>query len=130
MAFAAKFIRLHKTVHSNIQRFELLPTEFAVMADEAVNSDPILPHLEQLLQKRQHPKTLCPSEVARALSQEQLKEAGVSSWRDLMPYLRNLAFQMRDNGEVEILQKGNVLPSDQTLEQTTGPIRIRTTQSS
>lgn len=96
------------------------------MSNEAINPDPILPHLEQLLQKRQHPKTLCPSEVARALSTGELKEAGVSSWRDLMPYLRELAFQMRDNGQLEILQKGEVLPSDQSLEETTGPIRIRT----
>lgn len=99
------------------------------MSNQFINPDPILNHLDNLLQKRQHPKTLCPSEVARALSAGELKDAGVSSWRDLMPHLRELAFQLRDDGQIEILQKGNVLPSDQTLQKTTGPIRIRTLPS-
>ena len=90
-----------------------------------VNLDPVLPHLDVLLAKRQHPKTLCPSEVARALSQEELEEAGASQWRDLMPCLRSLCFQLRDEGKLEILQKGNVLPRSQGIRDTSGPIRIR-----
>lgn len=82
-------------------------------------------HLDTLLHQRQYPKTLCPSEAARALSTAELRESGVDSWRDLMPALRQLAFQMRDQGKIEILQKGNVLPLDQTIERTTGPIRLR-----
>lgn len=82
-------------------------------------------HLDRLLHQRQYPKTLCPSEAARALSAAELHESGVDSWRDLMPALRQLAFEMRDQGKIEILQKGHVLPPDQTIERTTGPIRLR-----
>ena len=89
------------------------------------NPETVQGHLERLLEKRDYPKTLCPSEVARALSHEELNETGVSSWRELMPYMRTLVFQMRDAGELEILQKGTVVPSDRTKEHTTGPIRIR-----
>lgn len=82
-------------------------------------------HLERLLDKRAHPKTMCPSEAARALTGDDLEESGASNWRELMQPLRQLVFEMRDAGEVEILQKGVVLPLHQTLEETTGPIRLR-----
>lgn len=85
-------------------------------------------HLQQLLVKRQYPKTLCPSEAARALSSAELAESGVTSWRDLMTPLRCHVFELRDQGDLEILQKGNVLPSTQSLEDTVGPIRLRNVQ--
>ncbi len=42
-----------------------------------------------------------------------------------MPAIRSLAFEMRDSGELEILQRGEILPGSQTWEQTVGPIRLR-----
>lgn len=87
--------------------------------------DPVIPHLNRLLDSRAFPKTICPSEAARALSAAELQRAGVESWRDLMPAIRELSFELRDKGELEILQKGNVLPESQTLEQTVGPVRLR-----
>jgi hypothetical protein len=78
-----------------------------------------------MLNKRVYPKTLCPSEVARSLSADELHVLGVNSWRDMMPALRELCFEMRDRGEIEILQKGEVVPLEQGLEETRGPIRIR-----
>lgn len=90
-----------------------------------MNLIPVTDHLNKLLDRRQHPKTICPSEAARALSRSELDESGVDCWRDLMPALRELAFELRDQGQLEILQKGDVLPSTQTLEDTTGPIRLR-----
>ena len=94
-------------------------------SEEDINLEPVLPHLHQLLSKREHPKTLCPSEAARALSTTELKEAGAESWRDLMSIIRSLCFQMRDDGEIEILQRGQVLPETQTAANTLGPIRVR-----
>jgi hypothetical protein len=77
----------------------------------------------ELLEKRAFPKTLCPSEVARSFNESELADLGVSVWRDLMPRLRDLAFESRDAGEVEILQKGNVV--DSGIEDVRGPIRVR-----
>lgn len=93
--------------------------------EDNINLEPVLPHLQNLLSKREHPKTLCPSEAARALSYAELKDAGAGTWRDLMPAIRSLCFQMRDEGAVEILQRGEVLAESQTIEDTRGPIRIR-----
>ncbi len=94
-------------------------------SENEINLESVLPHLQNLLAKREHPKTICPSEAARALSNSELKDTGVGSWRDLMPAIRSLCFQMRDEGEVQILQRGQVLPESQTMEDTIGPIRIR-----
>ena len=87
--------------------------------------DLVLPHLNRLLDSRSFPKTICPSEAARALSAAELQATGVAGWRELMPAIRALAFESRDRDELEILQKGEVLPVSQTLEQTIGPIRLR-----
>lgn len=93
--------------------------------DNEFNLEPVLAHLERLLDSREFPKTICPSEAARALSPEELRATGASSWRDLMPALRREAFELRDQGKLDVLQKGNVLPASQDLTSTTGPIRLR-----
>lgn len=85
----------------------------------------IKPHLSRLLNSRDSPKTICPSEVARALSSAELKSLNASDWRELMPAVREELWAMRDRGEVEILRKGNVLPRDAALEDVKGPIRAR-----
>ena len=87
--------------------------------------DPVVPHLERLLSAREFPRTICPSEAARALSRDEVKQAGAESWRDLMPSIRRHAFELRDQGTIDILQKGEILPSHQTLQETVGPIRLR-----
>ncbi len=87
--------------------------------------DPVMPHLNRLLDSRSFPKTICPSEAARALSAADLQRAGVESWRDLMPAIRELAFELRDEGVLDILQKGEILPVSQAIQQTVGPIRLR-----
>jgi Protein of unknown function (DUF3253) len=82
-------------------------------------------HLTILLASRAPPKTICPSEVARALSSSDLAACEASSWRDLMPAIRTLAFQLREAGELEVLQRGRVLGADITEENVRGPIRLR-----
>ena len=86
---------------------------------------PVLTHMERLLESRDFPKTICPSEAARALSAQELQATGASSWRDLMPVIRRHMFELRDAGELDILQKGTVLPASQGVASTIGPIRLR-----
>ena len=42
-----------------------------------------------------------------------------------MPEVREILWEMRQNGDVEILQKGSLLPEGLTLEDLKGPIRAR-----
>ena len=88
----------------------------------------LLPHLNRLLSSRDYPKTICPSECARALSADEIQACGLSGWRDLMPQVREILWEMRQRGEVEILQKGVSIPDEVGLQDIKGPIRARKVQ--
>ncbi|KAI4139460.1 MAG: hypothetical protein L6R39_006279 [Caloplaca ligustica] len=85
-------------------------------------------HLSELLRSREYPKTICPSEVPRALSNAELGSLGVSDWRGLMDPVRNILSAMQDNGEVEIMQKGEVVDPATAIKDIRGPIRARIIQ--
>ncbi|TKA31617.1 hypothetical protein B0A50_01694 [Salinomyces thailandicus] len=85
----------------------------------------ITPHLQTLLASRHPPKTFCPSEVARALSPADLHALGCKDWRAAMPLVRAVAWAMRDGGDLEVIQKGEVLGPDVGVEEVKGPVRIR-----
>ena len=67
-----------------------------------------------LARERAPAKTICPSDAARAVGGDQ--------WRDLMAQSRDLARDLAKAGEVEIMQRGEVIDPDAEWR---GPIRIR-----
>lgn len=69
--------------------------------------------IKELLDARAWDATICPSDVARAMSE--------NDWRDLMEPVRKAARRLVDAGEVEITQKGSVVDPSTAK----GPIRIR-----
>nr|WP_205207792.1 MULTISPECIES: DUF3253 domain-containing protein [unclassified Arthrobacter] len=69
--------------------------------------------IRRLLDERSPESTICPSEAARAVSDEH--------WRDLMEASRDAARRLVAAGEVEITQGGTVI-DPATIK---GPIRIR-----
>ena len=96
------------------------------MAREATDHREILiTHLNRLLSARAYPKTICPSEVPRALTATELKTLEVSDWRNLMPEVREMLWDLRQRGQVDILQKGSLVPDDVDLPDIKGPIRAR-----
>jgi hypothetical protein len=101
----------------------------AETVQQAARRNILQTHLDRLLESRELPKTICPSEVARALNSQELARSGYSSWRDSMSDIRTLVSEMRSRGKVEVLQKGSVLEGDlgDGLENVTGPIRVRKT---
>lgn len=63
---------------------------------------------------RQRPDTsFCPSEVVRRMYPE--------SWREFLPDIRHKAFEMYQEGEILITQKGKLLDKEALP---VGPIRI------
>lgn len=87
----------------------------------------IVSHAERLLDARQYPKTICPSEIARAFSAPELQTLGVSAWRDTMDVVREVMWAKREAGEVEVMQKGEVVDVA-SLDDIRGPIRVRKVQ--
>jgi hypothetical protein len=97
------------------------------MSNDSASShdDAVQEHLDRLLNSRANPKTICPSEVARALSRSDLEHYDAREWRNLMPLIRERVWELRDKGRVEVLQKGEVLSDNVALEDIKGPIRVR-----
>lgn len=79
----------------------------------SLSDDSIQACLLQLVVDRGPDKTICPSEVARAL--------GDQSWRSLMPRVRSIGAALAKSGAIEITQKGQVVSPDDAK----GPIRYR-----
>lgn len=97
------------------------------MAPNAEQRDIILSHANKLLDNRAFPKTICPSEIARAFTQGELRTLDAANWRDTMEIVRQVMWQLREAGKVEVLQKGEVVGVEK-LEDVRGPIRVRRTQ--
>ena len=57
-----------------------------------------------LARERAPAKTICPSDAARAVGGDQ--------WRDLMEQARDIARDLAKAGEVEIMQRGEVIDPD------------------
>lgn len=72
--------------------------------------------IRELLDARSKDSTICPSDVARAMSENE--------WRELMEPVRRAARRLVDAGEVQITQKGSVVDPSKAK----GPIRIRWTR--
>ena len=78
------------------------------------------------MKKRDPPKTFCPSEVARALREDEMSELGYAGWRDAMDDVRKLVWERRSEvGDCEVVQKGEVVGDDVAVADVKGPIRVR-----
>lgn len=91
--------------------------------DAATSASPLHTHLQRFLTTRHPPKTFCPSEVARALSTKELSGLGFETWRDAMPDVRRLVYDLRDEGGCEVVQKGEIVTEAESA--VSGPIRVR-----
>jgi len=69
-----------------------------------------------MLAERAPGKTLCPSEVARALAQD-----NAAQWRPMMPAVRSAADRLAGEGRLQVLQRGQAVAS---AVQAVGPIRL------
>ena len=78
-------------------------------------SDAIL----EMCERRGPEKTICPSEVARRIADE-------DQWRDLMDEVRAVAAQLAQDGSIQVTQQGEVVD----IATARGPIRLRITGSS
>ena len=78
-----------------------------------ISSETIRQQLLAQVRQRGPDKTICPSEVARALGKDQ--------WRDLMEPVRAVGRSLAAEGKIVVTQKGQVV----NPKTATGPIRYR-----
>ncbi|MEM8633331.1 MAG: DUF3253 domain-containing protein [Pseudomonadota bacterium] len=82
------------------------------MTEPSPDPEAIAAAIRALVHRRGPGKTLCPSEVARALAP--------GDWRTLMPKVRRTADALAAAGEVVVTEKGKVVSACTAR----GPIRI------
>lgn len=70
--------------------------------------------IDALLDERGEGRTICPSEAARELGDD-------DGFRPLMDEVREVAYAMADDGRIEVTQSGEVVDGRQVR----GPIRLR-----
>ncbi len=80
-----------------------------------MNSDAIAEKILSLCRDRGPDKTICPSEVARALIDDG------KEWQRLMADVRHAASDLANKDLIDVCQKGAVVDIDQVQ----GPIRLR-----
>ncbi|WP_227494394.1 DUF3253 domain-containing protein [Ramlibacter pallidus] len=73
-------------------------------SDATPTDDQVRDAIAVLLQERQPPATMCPSEAARMLAPE--------NWKVLMPQVRAVAVAMANDGLLDIRQGGRTLARD------------------
>lgn len=71
------------------------------------------------------PASFKASEVAQQLSYNELVAMGYESWRDALPAVIELAFELREEGSCELIKGGKVLGEDVQSYDVPGGIRIR-----
>lgn len=87
--------------------------EAVAMTSMPVTDQQIRDAITALLESRQPPATICPSEAARALAPD--------DWRPLMPQVRAVAVIMAKTGVLDIRQGGKTVRPDEPIR---GPIRL------
>jgi hypothetical protein len=66
-------------------------------------------------------KSICPSEVARAMAPAAANPGEEAPWRGLMTRVRKAALALQEEGRIDILRKGKPVPA----EEVRGVIRLR-----
>jgi len=82
-------------------------------ADAAPSREAIIAEILAKVHARA-PKTACPSEVARALAEDE------AAWRALMPAVREAAAQLAETSRIRVTQKGREVD----VRSARGPVRL------
>lgn len=92
---------------------------------DAAVSESVRRAFAQMLDQTEPPEVFKPSEVAKQLKQAELAELGYEKWEEVLPAVYELAFELREFGDCEVLRKGKIIGENVTIVDLDGPIRIR-----
>ena len=92
---------------------------------DAAHDPAIRAHFISLLDITEPPASFKASDVAAMLSDQELFALGYDTGEDALPSIIELAFELREFGDCDIMKKGKVLSDDVTADDIVGGIRIR-----
>ncbi|KAK4541473.1 hypothetical protein LTR36_007919 [Oleoguttula mirabilis] len=92
---------------------------------DAAHNPALRAHFITLLDTTEPPGSFKASEVALLLTPKELFVLGYENATEAMPAIIELAFELREFGDCDILKKGKVLGEDVTAFDIEGGVRIR-----
>ena len=92
---------------------------------DAIRSPAILHRFHHFLDHTDPPASFKASEVAQELSHNELIALGYETWKDAVPAVIELAFELREEGTCELIKGGQVLGEDVEVYDVGGAVRIR-----
>ena len=96
-------------------------------ATDAMRQPSIRTRFHEFLDHTNPPASFKASEVAQQLDHNELVAMGFESWKDALPAVIELAFELREEGSCELIKSGQVLGDDVSAYEVQGGIRIRPT---
>lgn len=96
-----------------------------IRTTDAATSEALKTHFIEILDRVEPPDSFKPREVAEALTDKELRSMGYKKQEEAIPAVYELAFEMRELGDCEILRKGVVIGDEVGIRDLDGPIRIR-----
>ena len=92
---------------------------------DAIRSEAIRQRFHQFLDHTDPPASFKASQVAQELSYTELQALGYEGWKEALQAVVELAFELRETGDCEILKGGQVLGDDVEVYDVGTAIRIR-----
>lgn len=94
---------------------------------EAMNMPAIKERFEQFLARTDPPASFKASELAQDIRLPELAAMGYKIWQEAVPAVIELAFEMRETGDCELIKGGKVLGDDVSFLDVGNAVRIRRT---
>lgn len=92
---------------------------------DAIRAPAIQQRFHQFLDHTEPPASFKASDVAQELSYDELVKLGYEKWQEVMPAVVELAFEVREYGDCEILKGKKILGDDVSYYDIDGDVRIR-----
>jgi len=96
-----------------------------VSPTDAAHDPALRAHFTTFLESCEPPNTFRASEVAQNLSPAELKNLGYEKWEEALEGVKELAWELRELGDCEIIKKGRLVPEDVSAYEVEGSVRIR-----
>lgn len=95
---------------------------------DAAHDPSVRDRFRMFLDTVEPPDSFKASEVAQSIPPVEIEALGYEKWEEVMPAIKELAFELRELGDCEIIKGGKVLPESVGQYDIEGGFRIRRTQ--